>query len=193
MTKQSVGNVNLANSLMKETNRGVEEANEAMIEITASMEEITKANAKTSQIIKSIDEIGNEEEEKFVDVRLVSLDIESYISKGISGEVINDFDVIFRKCKEGGVDGFKLVATNPGQVFYHIDITNYWPIAVDKLTIYANFPSDFVMKGSGPIHIFLDGAQITGSCIIADGAITIFNIPSGSVVEIVIHLDYHWD
>jgi len=139
---------------------------------------------------QSIDEVGNEEDVKFIDVTLVSITVESYISNGVAADVINDFDVIFRKCKEDGVNGFMLIATNPGQVFYHIDITNYWPIPLDELTIYPNIPSDFVMKSSEPIHIYLDGVQITTSCIIVDGAIKILDVPSGSKVEIVIHLDY---
>lgn len=139
---------------------------------------------------KSIDEVGNEEETNFIDIILVSLDVDSYITEDESGGTINDFDVIFRKSKVDGVEGFMLVATNPGQIFYNIEITNNWPISVDELTINANIPSDFVTKGSGPIHVFLDGVEITESCIIVDGAITVFDVPSGSILKIVIHLDY---
>ncbi|MFX0009865.1 MAG: carboxypeptidase-like regulatory domain-containing protein, partial [Candidatus Hermodarchaeota archaeon] len=138
----------------------------------------------------SIDMVGNVEGVKYVDVILVSLNIESYISNGVSGDVINEFDVIFRKCKENGIEGFKLVATNPGQIFYHININNYWPISVDELIVNTNIPFDFEKKGCNPIHVFLDGEQITDSCILVDGLITIFDIPSGSLVEIIVHLDY---
>lgn len=58
MTKQNAGNAGQADALMKETSGVVEEAGTSMGKLTASMEDISKASAETSQIIKTIDEIA---------------------------------------------------------------------------------------------------------------------------------------
>ncbi|MHA2122902.1 MAG: hypothetical protein ACW990_17020, partial [Promethearchaeota archaeon] len=90
--------------------------------------------------------------------------INSYISKG-EYNPISYFDVIFTKSKQTGE--YKLVATNPGQIFYIIELVNNWPVPMELLNIEATIPGDFVLKGSTPIHIYLDGLDITGDCIIS--------------------------
>jgi methyl-accepting chemotaxis protein len=58
MTKQSAENASTADGLMKDTNRVVQRANDAMGELTVSMQEISTAGDETSKIIKTIDEIA---------------------------------------------------------------------------------------------------------------------------------------
>ena len=58
MTKQNADNANQANTLMKDTRRVVEEANNAMQELIESMNGISKASEETGKIIKTIDEIA---------------------------------------------------------------------------------------------------------------------------------------
>jgi methyl-accepting chemotaxis protein len=58
MTKQNAQNAGHANTLMKGTNEVVGKANETMLELTDSMEEISKASTETSKIVKTIDEIA---------------------------------------------------------------------------------------------------------------------------------------
>ncbi|MFX1279141.1 MAG: carboxypeptidase-like regulatory domain-containing protein [Promethearchaeota archaeon] len=137
----------------------------------------------------SVDNVGNIEPINILNVQLISLDVSSYISRGQS-EAIEYFDVIFRKCKQDGVDGYMLVATNPGEIFYNIEFTNVWPILIDMLYIDVSLPTDFVTKGANPFHIFLDGFEITNLCIIEGNVITISNIAPGSMVRIVVHVDY---
>ena len=47
-----------ANTLMAETSKVVDEANQSMKELTGSMEEISQASEETGKIIKTIDEIA---------------------------------------------------------------------------------------------------------------------------------------
>ena len=68
----------------------------------------------------SVDNNGNIEDIKIETVILVNLNVEAYITRG-EADVLPYFDVIFSKYKDGG---YKLVATNPGQFFYTIEITN---------------------------------------------------------------------
>ena len=58
MTKQNADNANQANHLMKETAGIVDQANDFMADLTASMEDISKSGEETSKIIKTIDEIA---------------------------------------------------------------------------------------------------------------------------------------
>ena len=58
MTKQNADNANQANHLMKETAGVVDQANDFMADLTASMEDISKSGEETSKIIKTIDEIA---------------------------------------------------------------------------------------------------------------------------------------
>ena len=58
MTKQNAGNAIKADDLMKEVNQVVAGANSSMLELTQSMEEISKASEETFKIIKTIDEIA---------------------------------------------------------------------------------------------------------------------------------------
>ncbi len=103
---------------------------------------------------------------------------------------ITYFDFIFRKDNKLG--GYTLVATNPGQFYYHIEVVNDWPIAVDTLIIQAILPEPFILKGAMPIHVYLDGVDITESCIINETTctVTVLNVPPGSTVYITVHMDY---
>jgi methyl-accepting chemotaxis protein len=58
MTQQNADHARQANAFMNEANQVVGEANKSMVELTASMEEISKSSQKTSNIIKTIDEIA---------------------------------------------------------------------------------------------------------------------------------------
>jgi hypothetical protein len=134
----------------------------------------------------SVDVAGNEESFKSETVILTSLKVESYLTDSEFNPVTY-FDVIFSKDRSGG---YKLVATNPGQFYYNINISNNWPIAVDTLTINAEIPMNFTLKGAVPIHVYLDGVDITDTCTIDGTTITITNILAGSEVYITIHIDY---
>ncbi|MGY5859844.1 MAG: carboxypeptidase regulatory-like domain-containing protein, partial [Candidatus Thorarchaeota archaeon] len=135
----------------------------------------------------STDVAGNVEESKSMTVTLVSLDVISYMNM-CKTDPISSFDVVMRKDHASG--GYKLVATNPGQFFYCIEITNNWAIQLDTLTINAEIPADFVLKAAMPIHIYLDGVGITFLCEIEGTTITVTDIPVGSMIYVVIHLDY---
>ena len=58
MTKQNADHADQADNLMKETNRFVQDARQAMGELTDSMSAISSASQETSNIIKTIDEIA---------------------------------------------------------------------------------------------------------------------------------------
>jgi methyl-accepting chemotaxis protein len=58
MTKKSADNATHADRLMRETNQIVGRASGTMIQLTASMREISKASEETQKIIKTIDEIA---------------------------------------------------------------------------------------------------------------------------------------
>ena len=58
MTHQNSESAGIANNSMVETTRVVHDANEAMWELTGSMEEIFNASEETKKIIKTIDEIA---------------------------------------------------------------------------------------------------------------------------------------
>jgi predicted PurR-regulated permease PerM len=58
MTAQNADHASEANSLMQEAKQIVGSANESMLELTTSMEGISKASDETSKIIKAIDEIA---------------------------------------------------------------------------------------------------------------------------------------
>lgn len=58
MTKQNADNATLANNLMVETSRIVDQANQAMAALNDSMKEISVASEETAKIIKTIDEIA---------------------------------------------------------------------------------------------------------------------------------------
>lgn len=137
----------------------------------------------------SVDVAGNDEDPvNTQDVFLISLDVNSYLTDS-DFNPITYFDYIFRKDKP---DGFTLVATNPGQFYYHIEVVNTWPIPIDTLTITADLPEDFILKGAMPIHVYLDGDDITELCTInpITCTATVSNIPVGSMVWVTIHMDY---
>ena len=137
----------------------------------------------------SKDMVDNFETIKSINVILVSVNVESYISRGQS-EIINAFDVKFRKCKQDGIDGFMLVATNPGEIFYNIEVINDWPIMINTLSIDATLPEDFIMKGGTSIHIFLDGIEITNLCDIEGSIIKMYDVAPGALVKVIVHADY---
>ncbi len=58
MTKQNADNAKMADSLMADTARVVNEANETMKSLTKSMSEISTASEDTAKIVKTIDEIA---------------------------------------------------------------------------------------------------------------------------------------
>ncbi|OGP50462.1 MAG: hypothetical protein A2Y79_06085 [Deltaproteobacteria bacterium RBG_13_43_22] len=58
MTKHNADNADLANTMMIETSRVVDQANRSMSELTRSMMEISTASEETAKIIKTIDEIA---------------------------------------------------------------------------------------------------------------------------------------
>ncbi len=58
MTRQNADNASQANTLMAETGRVVDNANQSMAELTGSMQEISAASEETAKIIKTIDEIA---------------------------------------------------------------------------------------------------------------------------------------
>ncbi len=58
MTRQNANNATQANTLMMETGKVVDVANQSMGELTGSMNEISQASEETGKIIKTIDEIA---------------------------------------------------------------------------------------------------------------------------------------
>ena len=58
MIKQNADNSHEANTLMANCSKVVDGANSSMIQLTGSMEDITKASEETSKIVKTIDEIA---------------------------------------------------------------------------------------------------------------------------------------
>ncbi len=100
---------------------------------------------------------------------------------------ITSFDVIFSKYNP---EGYKLVATNPGQFFYQVEFINTWPITINQLIIDLTLPSDFILQGMVPIHVYLNELDYTELCEVVGTTITIPIVPSGSSVHLTIHLDY---
>jgi hypothetical protein len=136
----------------------------------------------------SVDVAGNEEDPMNTqDVFLISLDVDSYLTDS-DFNPITHFDFIFRKNKDPA--GFTLIATNPGQFYYHIEVVNTWPTFIDTLTIAAILPNDFILKGAMPIHVYLDGVDITESSTIIGTTVYVSNIQPGSMVWVTIHMDY---
>ena len=135
----------------------------------------------------SVDAAGNEESVNSITVNLANFEVNSYLSKG-EDDPITFFDIIFTRSKQTGE--YKLVATNPGQIFHITEVTNHWLTSIDTLTIEVIIPDDFIMKGSEPIHVYLDGVDITLNCLIEGNLITVQDVPSGSSIKVVVHLDY---
>ena len=140
---------------------------------------ITFNSADNSDNVEVIDE-DNE-----ITVMLVSLDVNSYLTDS-DFKPVTYFDFIFRKDKSLG---FTLVATNPGQFYYHIEVLNTWLTTIDTLIIDANLPQEFVTQGATPIHVYQDGTDITNLCDIDGTTVIVSNVPSGSLIYIKIHMD----
>ena len=138
-------------------------------------------------IYYSRDTADNLEELKTTVVTLVSLKESSWLTDSDFNPITN-FDFIFRKDNKLG--GYTLIATNPGQFYYHIEVVNDLPITVDLLTIEAILPTEFITKGASPIHVYLNGVDITGSCVITGTTVYVTNVPSGSTIYITIHIDF---
>ncbi|GEM_PF-2257768 len=58
MTKQNAENANLANDLVKEVTKTIQNAKESMVRLSQFMEDTLKASEETKDIIKTIDEIA---------------------------------------------------------------------------------------------------------------------------------------
>ena len=69
-------------------------------------------------------------------------------------------------------------------------MTNTWPIGLDDYTITLLLPDDFLLSGTNPIHIYLDGVEITSLCTIDGTIITVHSIPAGSTITVETHLKY---
>jgi hypothetical protein len=131
-----------------------------------------------------IDYLGNAEEVKSVTVNLVNLEIDSYFTNCPDGY----FDVIFKYDKKK--DWYELKATNPGSFHYQVDILNTWPILLENLTYFFTLPDEFYLVGGNPIHIYLDGADITSQCVFNDSSVVLFNIPASALISVKFHLKY---
>ncbi|HVD71298.1 MAG TPA: DUF11 domain-containing protein, partial [Actinomycetota bacterium] len=106
-----------------------------------------------------------------------------------------------------------VVATNPGQFYYHQRVTNTFG-STTSMDFTLNWPSDFVTQtvGGQPLHAYVQYAsdpantwrdwtsQSTGicwsptptpACTGNDGTITVNNVPAGAKVWITAHLDYN--
>ena len=58
MVKQNAQNAKVADDLMMDTKKLVDQANSSMVQLTSSMADISRASEETSKIIKTIDEIA---------------------------------------------------------------------------------------------------------------------------------------
>jgi len=133
-----------------------------------------------------VEYVGIVEEIKSLTVTLVSLDVDSYLGDG-DETPISHFDLVIKDRKS---DGYEIVATNPGQIFYYIEITNNWPIMINELCLSVDIPEDFILKESNPIHVYLNGEDITELCMIDGFNIIIVDIAPESSIKVVVHLDY---
>jgi len=104
---------------------------------------------------------------------------------------ISSFRAVFRPDRKTGL--YVLTSTNPGQFFLNILGTNLKSTPVNITIMYSLDPA-FKLKEIGkPIHVYADKDReidITQSVLIKDGTIEAYNVPSGGVVYVVIHLDY---
>jgi hypothetical protein len=117
---------------------------------------------------------------------------------------ITDFEILMNNQNT-------IVATNPGQFYYHQRGTNSFP-GTTSWEFKLSWPDKFSpqMLGGMPIHAYVQLAgqtnvwtdwtpQSTGICWNAaqnqcsgeDGTITVNNIPTGATVWVTVHLDYN--
>ncbi|TFG02924.1 MAG: trypsin-like serine protease [Promethearchaeota archaeon] len=146
---------------------------------------ILGANGKYIIEFYGLDYQGNAGIQQAREFYLINLELGSYICDEEENR-ITYFDLIIKNRKSG----YKIVATNPGQFFYCIEIKNTWLIQIDNLDLNLNIPEDFILKGSNPISIYLDGMDITHLCTVIGTSISIAQVLPDSVVKIVVHLDY---
>jgi hypothetical protein len=132
----------------------------------------------------STDFAGNEEDIQSLTVILVSISLDSTMTDDVTP--FDNFDIIFRN----GNDGYTLITTNPGQFHYYIELVNNWPITLDSLILNIAIPPDFETQGTNPIHIYLDGVEVTDLCLIEGTTVTIYNVPAGGQLLVTVHLDY---
>ena len=134
----------------------------------------------------STDKSGNNESTKTLDVYLISINSDVGIFDE-DGNELSYFDLVFATDKSGY---YTLVATNPGQFFIQATVINDWSFTMSTLSINQDIPNDFVLKGSEPIHIYQDGVDITERCLINGLYFEIYNVSPGTVITVVIHVDY---
>ena len=129
---------------------------------------------------------GNAGVQQKTEVILANLEIISYLGDEFENQ-INFFDLIIKDRKS---EGFEIVSTNPGQLFYYIEITNTWPIDINGLNLTLNIPEDFVLEGTNPIHIYSEGEDITELCTIDGKNVIVSNVAPESSIKVIIHIDY---
>jgi hypothetical protein len=117
---------------------------------------------------------------------------------------INDFEILLNTKNT-------IVATNPGQFYYHQRVDNTFPATTD-MKFALNWDANFAPQtiSGQPIHAYVQLAtdppntwrDVTGSatgkcwnaaqntCGGADGTITAQNVPAGATVWVNVHLDY---
>jgi len=103
---------------------------------------------------------------------------------------ITEFRAVFTP--DGKTGYYKLTATNPGQFYQNILVNNNGPSPLN-ITITYDIDPNFTMQGAVPIHIYTDldrTIDITSNCTFLDNKITTYNVPSGGIVYVTIHLDY---
>ena len=79
-----------------------------------------------------------------------------------------------------------ITSTNPGGFFYHIQASPL-DVALNSITISALIPPEFNTHGGKPVKVYLNGTQVYNG---SDLSHTLFDIPSGSVIQMKIHLKY---
>lgn len=134
----------------------------------------------------SVDNAGNEEIVQSFVVHLRSAFLCSHLGEE-DGTTISYFDVIFSKYLN---EGYKLIVTNPGQIFYFLEFHHTFPISIESTVLNLFIPADFVMKGTHPIYVYSEGVDITELCIISGSIIFIPDISPETVIQVVVHLDY---
>jgi hypothetical protein len=118
------------------------------------------------------------------------LEFDTYVTDS-NFNTITSFDTVWTP-KDKKKTTFTLVATNPGQFMFNIEITNTWPESIETLTVSFDIPEDFGLKGADPIQVWT-GPGKTGTRIpatIIGNTLTISGIESGSTAYITFHLYY---
>jgi len=104
---------------------------------------------------------------------------------------LTSFRAVFRPDRKTGL--YVLTSTNPGQFFLNILGTNLKSTPVNITITYSLDPALKLKEIGKPIHVYADRdrkTDITQSVYITDSVIKAYNVPSGGIVYVVIHLDY---